>query len=110
MRPQQCKMREVPYWNNTQRRPWAQLSRCVPSKRGNIQATPAEYLLHRHITMEIVEAHSELQEDFQLEEVYEALMDLREAAVEEIRDTLAIVHIPVPKVGLTEPKSATATM
>ena len=100
----------ITLWNNTQRRPWAQLSRCVPSKRGNIQVTPAEYLLHRHIIMEIVEAHSELQEDFQLEEVYEALMDLREAAVEEIRDTLTTVHVPVPKVGLTEPKSATATM
>ena len=45
-----------------------------------------------------------------MEEVYEALMDLREAAVEEIRDTLTTVHVPVPKVGLTEPKSATATM
>ena len=78
--------------------------------RGNIPATPAEYLFHRHVIMEIVEAHSELQEDFQLEEVYEALMDLREAAVEEIRDTLTTVHVPVPKVGLTEPKSATATM
>ena len=86
------------------------MSRCVHSKRGNIPATPAEYFFHRHITMEIVEAHSELQEDSQLEEVYEALMDLREDAVEEIRDTLTTVHVPVPKVGLTEPKSATATM
>ena len=73
-------------------------------------SAPAEHLLHRHITMEIVEAHSELQEDFQLEEVYEALMDLREAAVEEMRDTLTNAHVPVPKVGLTEPKSVTATM
>ena len=75
-----------------------------------MDSTQAEHLLHRHISMEIVEAHSELQEDSQLEEVYEALMDLREDDVEEIRDTLATVHVPVPKVGLTEPKSATATM
>ena len=73
------------------------MSRCVHSKRSNIQATPAEYLFHRHITMEIVEAHSELKEDFQLEEVYEALMDLREAAVEEIRDTLTTCTSPCPR-------------
>ena len=75
-----------------------------------MDSTQAEHLRHRHITMEIVEAHSELQEDSQWEEVYEALMVLREAAVEEIRGTLTTVHVPVPKVGLTEPKSATATM
>ena len=75
-----------------------------------MDSTQAEHLLHRHITMEIVEAHSELQEDSQLEDVYEAPMVLREAAVEEIRDTLTTVRIPVPKVGLTDPKSATAIM
>ena len=72
-------------------------------------STPAEYF-HRHIAMEIVEAHSELQEDFQLEEVYKALMDLREAAVEEIQDILTVVSLLVPKMDLTESKSATVTM
>ena len=72
-------------------------------------STPAEYLLHRHITMEIVEANSELQEGFELEEVYEALMDPQEAAVEENQDTLTAVSLLVPKMDPTESKSATVT-
>ena len=56
-----------------------------------------------------MEDHSEPQEDSQLEEVYEAPMDLQEAAVEENQDTLTAVSLLVPKMDLTESKSATVT-
>ena len=67
-------------------------------------------LLHLHVITEAMEDHSEPQEDSQLEEVYEAPMDLQEAAVEKIQDTLTAVSLLVPKMDLTESKSATVTM
>ena len=63
----------------------AQLNLCAPSRKGN---TLAKYSNHRHLITELVGMHNELQEDSQWEEVYEALTDLQEGVVEEIRDTL----------------------
>ena len=99
-------MGELPYWNRSLRSSWGRSIQCAHSKRGSTQAVP---LLHLHLTMEVMEDHSELQEDSQLEEVYEAPMDLQEAAVEENQDILTAVSLLVPKMDLTESKSATVT-
>ena len=99
-------MGELPYWNRSLRSSWGRSIQCAHSRRGSTQAVP---LLHLHLTMEVMEDHSEPQEDSHLEEVYEAPMDPQEAAVEENQDTLTAVSLLVPKMDLTESKSATVT-
>ena len=59
--------------------------------------------------MEAREDHSEPQEDSQLGEVYAAPMDPQEDVAEENQDNLTAVSLIVPKMDLTESKSATVT-
>ena len=99
-------MGELPYWNRSLRRSWGRSIQCAHSKRGSTQAVP---LLHLHLTMEAMEDHSEPQEDSQLGEVYEAPMDPQEDVAEENQDNLTAVSLIVPKMDLTESKSATVT-